>query len=294
MDWDPQGNRERKNGMNNRTVLITGASSGIGRACAIYLSHAGFRVFAGVRRTADADSLCAAARENLVPVLLEVTDCSSIAAAAEQVAAATGGTLYGLINNAGVGLGGPLELLAPDSIRHLFAVNVLGAAAVTKAFLPLIRNNRGGRIIMISSISGRIALPGLSAYAASKFALEALGDALRVELKPFNIAVVLIEPGNVATPIWEKGIAQYAALQEQSPAATAASYAHVLPKLTRIAQNPCGISPEQVARTVAQALVVAHPRSRYPVGKRIWMLRLLSKMPDRIRDWIVLRSFTRG
>ena len=277
--------------MKNRAVLITGASSGIGRACAMHLSQRDFRVFAGVRSSQDADALLAEAFGNITPLLLDVTDTGAIAAAVERVAEATGGTLYGIINNAGIGLGGPLELLPGDKISQLLKVNVLGTVAVTQAFLPLIRNNRGGRIIMISSISGRIALPGLSVYAASKFALEALSDALRVELKPFNIAVVLIEPGNVATPIWEKSIADNDAVMAQADAAVKKLYANLIQALDRIAQNPQGIEPAQVASIVAHALVVKWPRSRYLVGKRIWILELLSWLPDSIRDWILLRNF---
>jgi NAD(P)-dependent dehydrogenase (short-subunit alcohol dehydrogenase family) len=277
--------------MKNRAVLITGASSGIGRACALHLSQRDFRVFAGVRSSQDADALLAEASGNITPLLLDVTDAGAIAAAVKRVADATGGTLYGLINNAGIALGGPLELLPGDKISQLLKVNVLGAVAVTQAFLPLIRNNRGGRIIMISSISGRIALPGLSVYAASKFALEALSDALRVELKPFNIAVVLIEPGNVATPIWEKSIADNDAVMAQADAAVKKLYENLIQALDRIAQNPQGIEPAQVASIVAHALVVKRPRSRYLVGKRIWILELLSRLPDSIRDWILLRNF---
>jgi NAD(P)-dependent dehydrogenase (short-subunit alcohol dehydrogenase family) len=278
--------------MNNRSVLITGASSGIGRACALHLSQRDFQVFAGVRSSQDADALLAEASGNITPLLLDVTDSWAIAAAVKRVADATGGTLYGLINNAGVGLGGPLELLPGDKIGQLIKVNVLGAVAVTQAFLPLIRNNRGGRIIMISSISGRIALPGLSVYAASKFALEALSDALRVELKPFNIAVVLIEPGNVETPIWEKSIANNNAVMAQADAAVKKLYANLIQTLNKIAQNPQGIEPAHVASIVAHALVVKRPRSRYLVGKRMWMMWLLSRLPDSIRDWILLRNFT--
>ena len=277
--------------MKNRAVLITGASSGIGRACALQLSQRDFQVFAGVRSSQDADALLAEASGNITPLLLDVTDAGAIAAAVKRVADATGGTLYGLINNAGIALGGPLELLPGDKINQLLKVNVLGAVAVTQAFLPLIRNNRGGRIIMISSISGRIALPGLSVYAASKFALEALSDALRVELKPFNISVVLIEPGNVATPIWEKSIADNDSMMSQADAGVKKLYANLLQALNKIALNPQGIEPAHVANIVTHAMVVKLPRSRYLVGKRIWILWLLSKMPDRIRDWILLRNF---
>ena len=278
--------------MKNRSVFITGASSGIGRASALHLNREGFRVFAGVRSIQDANSLREETFGNVTPVLLDVTDNRSIIAAVERVTEETGGSLYGLINNAGVGLGGPLELLPDDKISHLLNVNVLGVVAVTRALLPLIRNNRGGRIVMISSISGRIALPGLSVYAASKFALEALGDALRVELKPFNIDVVLIEPGNVATPIWDKSIADNDAVMAQADAAVKKLYANLIQPLNKIAQNPRGIKPEHVAKIVAHVLEVKRPRSRYLVGKRIWVLWLLSRMPDSIRDWILVRNFT--
>jgi len=144
---------------------------------------------------------------------------------------------------------------------------------------------------MISSISGRIALPGFSVYAASKFALEALSDALRVELKPFNIAVVLIEPGNVATPIWKKSIADNDAVMAQADAAVKNLYAHLIEALNKIAQKPGGIEPEQVANIVAHALVVKRPRSCYLVGKGIRRMWLLSRLPDSIRDWILLRNF---
>ena len=277
--------------MKNSSVFITGASSGIGRASALHLNREGFRVFAGVRSIQDANSLREETFGNITPVLLDVTDSRSIIAAVERVTEETGGCLYGLINNAGVGLGGPLELLPDDKISHLLNVNVLGVVAVTRALLPLIRNNRSGRIIMISSISGRIALPGLSVYAASKFALEALGDALRVELKPFNIDVVLIEPGNVATPIWDKSIADNDAVMAQSDAAVKKLYANLIQTLNKIAQKPRGIKPEHVAKIVAHALVAKRPRSRYMVGKNMWMMRLLRRLPDSIRDWILVRNF---
>jgi NAD(P)-dependent dehydrogenase (short-subunit alcohol dehydrogenase family) len=276
--------------MKDCSVLITGASSGIGKTCALHLCQRDFKVFAGVRSSKDGDSLLSASSGNITPLLLDVTDTEAIAASVERVAEATGGTLYGLINNAGIGLGGPLELLPDDKIDHLIKVNVLGAIAVTQAFLPLLRNNREGRIIMISSISGRIALPGLSVYAASKFALEALSDALRVELKPFNISVVLIEPGNVATPIWEKSIADNDAVMSQADAAVKNLYANLIEALNKITRNPKGIEPARVADIVAHALIVKRPRGRYLVGKRIWILWLLSKMSARIRDWILLRN----
>jgi NAD(P)-dependent dehydrogenase (short-subunit alcohol dehydrogenase family) len=277
--------------MKDRAVLITGASSGIGKTCALQLSQRDFQVFAGVRSIHDANFLREETSGNITPVLLDVTDTGAVAAAVKLVAEATGGSLYGLVNNAGIALGGPLELLPGDKISRVLEVNVLGAIAVTQAFLPLLRNNREGRIIMMSSISGRIAFPGLSVYAASKFALEALSDALRVELKPFNISVVLIEPGNVATPIWEKSIADNDAVMSQADAAVKKRYTNLIQALNKIARNPEGIEPERVADIVTHALVVKRPRSRYLVGKGIRILWLLSKMPDRIRDWILLRNF---
>ena len=188
------------------SVLITGTSSGIGKATALYLSNQGFEVFAGVRKSTDGDALRNETAGNLTPVLLDVTNQASINVARENIAKSTENNLFALINNAGIFLGGPLEILSLSDMQKLLDVNLMGVLAVTKTFIPLLRNHGGGRIVNIGSATGFFALPGLSVYSASKYALRGLTDSLRLELHPFNIAVSIMEIGNIDTPIWNKGL----------------------------------------------------------------------------------------
>src|ERR1041384_744002 len=201
-------------------VLVTGASTGIGEACALCLTAAGFRVFAGVRRTEDGERL--GARGGIESVLLDVTVPAQIAAAASDLAGKVGDAgLAGLVNNAGIAVGGPVEYVSAEDLRRQLEVNVVGLHEVTRAFLPLIRRARG-RIVHIGSISGLIASPFTGPYAASKHAVEALAEALRVALAPEGIHVSVVEPGQVRTPIWEKGLSQYAAIAARGRGATPA------------------------------------------------------------------------
>jgi NAD(P)-dependent dehydrogenase (short-subunit alcohol dehydrogenase family) len=187
-----------------RSVLVTGASTGIGRATALRLDRSGWQVFAGVRKEADADSLQAEASERLRPVTLDVTDAGQIAAAAEAIAAETGGGLDGLVNNAGVAVPGPLETVPLEDLRHQLEVNLVAYVAVTQAMLGEIRRAEG-RVVFLSSIGGRIAFPFGGPYHASKFATEAIGDVFRQELRPWRLEVSIVEPGSIDTPIWERG-----------------------------------------------------------------------------------------
>ncbi len=188
-----------------RSVLVTGSSTGIGKASALYLDRMGFSVFAGVRRPQDGDALLQEASARLVPVIIDVTKSSTIESAAVTVHEALDGTgLHGLVNNAGVIVPAVLEFIDIEQLREQLEVNVIGQLAVTKAFLPLIRPV-AGRIVNIGSLNSYLANAFLGPYAASKHALRAITDALRRELKPFGIKVSLIVPGNVATPIWQKG-----------------------------------------------------------------------------------------
>src|SRR5271168_4489390 len=185
-------------------VVITGASSGIGKACALYLDQRGYRVFAGVRKASDGEALTKVASSRLCPVILDVTDARAVSDAAAQVERALGELpLIGLVNNAGVGVGGPIEFLAPSELRRQMEINLVGPLAVIQAFMPMLRRSRG-RIVNISSIGGKVAAPFLSPYCASKFALEALSDSLRAELKPWGIHVAIIEPGGVKTAMIDK------------------------------------------------------------------------------------------
>ena len=198
-----------------KSVLVTGASTGIGRACAERLDGAGWRVFAGVRKQPDADSLREAGSERLVPLILDVTDAGQIAAAAERIGGETGEAgLDGLVNNAGIAIGGPLETLPIDDFRRQIEVNLTAHVAVTQAMLPAIRRARG-RIVFITSIGGLMAVPMFGAYHAAKFGLEAVGDVFRQELRQWGISVSIVEPGSIATPIWERGQEEVDAIAER-------------------------------------------------------------------------------
>ena len=182
-------------------ILVTGASTGIGEACALHLDRAGHRVFAGVRRPADGERLTKRASPRLLPVMLDVCDDSQIAEAAELIGGEVGTAgLWGLVNNAGIAIGGPVEFLALDQWRTQLEVNVIGQVAVTRAMLPLVRAATG-RVVFIGSISGRLATPMMGPYCASKHAIEAIGSSLAEELRPFGMRVSVIEPGAIATPM---------------------------------------------------------------------------------------------
>lgn len=272
-------------------VLITGASTGIGLACALHLDRLGFDVVAGVRKGTDGAAVCAAASPRLSAVLLDVASGDSIAAAMAEVAARVGASgLAGLVNNAGIAVAGPLEILPIDELRTQLEVNVIGLVAVTQAALPLLRRGHG-RIANIGSISGRMAMPVLGPYAASKFAVEALTDSLRVEVQPWGIEVALIEPGAVATPIWDKGRTAGAALKQRVPPAAYALYAEAIARLERAAARADrdAVPPEDVARAVEHALTAPRPRTRYLVGKTVRIQALIARLPDRLRDRLLTR-----
>src|SRR5436190_1791572 len=192
-------------GNESGAVVVTGASTGIGRATALLLDRRGYRVFAGVRKDEDERSLAEEGSDRLTPIRIDVTEERSISAAMKQVEEAVGENgVAGLVNNAGVGGGGPMEFIPIDDFRHTMEVNVVGQVAVTQAFLPLIRKGRG-TVVFIASIGGRVASPFMSDYSASKFGVEALGDTLRREVGRWGIDVVVVEPGSIATEIWRKG-----------------------------------------------------------------------------------------
>ena len=257
------------------TVVITGASTGIGRATALRLAAAGWTVFAGLRDAAVGDELAAQAGAKLVPVALDVTDEAQVTAAAQLVSAQTqaagaagsgaAGRLDALVNNAGIGLGGPLELVSAQDWRTQFEVNVFGQVAVTRELLPALRA-AGGRIVFVSSVGGRVSVPFNGPYASSKHALEAIGDALRGELHSSRISVSLVEPGGVKTPIWDK--ARAIAGQFKVPPELQREYGRVPAALTKVMNDSerRGVSPERVAATIERALTARRPRARYVVG----------------------------
>jgi NAD(P)-dependent dehydrogenase (short-subunit alcohol dehydrogenase family) len=277
-------------------VLITGASSGIGETCALMLITRGYQVFACVRRPADAERLRARGGDRLVPVLLDVTDAAAIAAARKTVADAVGERgLAGLVNNAGIAMGGPLEYLTSDELRTQFEVNVFGLHAVTREFLPLVRQGRG-RIVHVGSISGRVASPFTGPYAASKHAVEALADVLRLELAPEGIHVAVVEPGQVRTPIWDKGRAAFATVARRIPEDGMARYGARLKVLEWMVERAPRVAspPEAVGEAVIHALESAEPRTRYVVGRDARIRLALSRfLPDRLMDALVLRIMRR-
>ena len=247
-------------------ILITGASSGIGKATALYLSNQGFEVFAGVRKSADGDALRSEATGNLTPVLLDVTDQDAINVSREKIAKSTENNLFALINNAGMFLGGPLEILSLSDMQKLIDVNLMGVLAVTKAFIPLLRNRGGGRIVNIGSATGFFGLPGLSVYSASKYALRGLTDSLRLELYPFNIFVSIMEAGNIDTPIWNKGLASGEKTIREANEDTLQRYTSLIDLQKKFAENAKGISPDKVAKKIFRILKTKHPKNSYRVG----------------------------
>jgi NAD(P)-dependent dehydrogenase (short-subunit alcohol dehydrogenase family) len=271
--------------MMTRTVLVTGASSGIGRACAIALKARGFRVFAGVRKSDDAE---AARTASLTPVMLDVTEESSVA---EAVASMDADTLDGLVNNAGINVSGPLEFLPMEDIRRQFDVNLFGQIAVTKAFLPMLRRAKG-RIVNMSSISGLVASPMLGPYAMSKFALEAFSDSLRRELRPLGVEVICVEPGAIATPIWDKALSRARERVDKLSSEAAEVYGPTMDAVRRSAENMAeNAAPvEKVTRVVLHALTSSNPKTRYLVGKDARLAARLARfLPDRWLDRLLLQ-----
>jgi len=274
-------------------VVITGASTGIGEACALEMDRRGWRVFAGVRAAADGQRLAEQASPRLTPLRIEVTDRDSIARAAESVAAAVGQAgLAGLVNNAGIAVPGPLEMLPIDLLRRQLEVNVIGQVAVTQAMIPLLRAGRG-RIVNMSSISGLVAAPYLGPYAASKHALEALSDALRVELRAWGISVSVVEPGNVKTPIWQKARAQAQDLLRDMPPQADSLYGPDIAAMHQATarMEDTGMPVECVVRAVVHALTARRPKTRYPVGAQTRLAAFFWRfLGDRTRDWLMRRE----
>lgn len=275
-----------------RSVLVTGASTGIGQACALRLDRAGHRVYAGLRSQDQAGELRQRASGRIVPVLLDVTDQGHIDAVAGQIAGG-GGSLDGVVNNAGIARGGPLEYLPLQVWREQLEVNVLGQVAVTKAVLPFIRA-AGGRIVFIGSISGRAATMLMGPYGASKFAIEAIGGSLRAGLRPWGIAVSVVEPGAIKTPIWDKGRDEADRLERALPQEARTRYARHVAGIRRgiDMQDKQGASPDKVAAAVGHALFSARPKTRYLVGTDARVQALMVRwLPDRPREAII-RRFT--
>jgi NAD(P)-dependent dehydrogenase (short-subunit alcohol dehydrogenase family) len=288
-------------------ALITGASTGIGRATALRLSASGWTVLAGVRDPAAGERLLADARPGaggrLLPLSLDVTDAEQVAAARGQVdeeAARAGsssrGGLDALVNNAGIGVGGPLELVSADDLRRQFDVNVFAQVAVTQALLPALRRaatpkGTGGRIVFVSSIGGRVAMAFTAPYAASKHAIEAFGDALRVELRSSGVRVALVEPGSVSTPIWDKGRAE--AERVVIPPELQGAYGKIPAAMGKVLEDTArrGVPPEQVAATIERALTSPRMKARYMVGRDAKAMLIARRLlPDLVFDRVARRA----
>jgi len=272
-----------------KSVVVTGSSTGIGWGISKVLISKGFRVFGSVRKAADGERLSKEFGPNFVPVPFDVTDAAAVARGAEQVAAALGGdTLAGLVNNAGIAVAGPLLYMKVDEFKQQIEVNLTGQLIVTQAFAPLLgvdRSRKGepGRIVMISSVGGKNANPFLGPYNASKFGLEGMSEALRRELMLFGIDVIVVAPGAVATPIWDKAeqvdIAPYA----NTP------YLESLTKVRdyMIANGKKGFPPEKLGEVVHTALTTANPKTRYTVTPEPFQNFLMLTLPKRTVDSMI-------
>lgn len=282
--------------LNPRSILVSGASTGIGRAAALALLAEGFRVYAGVRGEAAAAQLRSDAppgtTEQLETLELDVTDAGQIRAAAERLGTELRDQgLWGLFNNAGISVNGPLEYLPLDGLRRQLEVNVVGQVAVTQALIPLLRRARG-RIVVTGSVAGFIALPGLAPYAMSKHAMEAFSDSLRRELRPWGIEVSLLEPGTIATEIWAKGLADAEAAEREAPPQMLEHYGPLIAALRKaVGQSQRRASPAAVvAREVVHAFTAPRPRTRYLVGRDSAIQKLISRLPDRWADAVLLKA----
>ena len=274
-------------------VVVTGASTGIGRATALQLDAKGYRVFAGVRKEADARELCQGGSDRLTPLILDVTDAGQIESAGQQVAEAVGDEgLAGLVNNAGVGGGGPIEFMPLDELRDTLEVNLIGQVAVTQAFIPLLRRSKG-TIVFIASIGGRVASPFMSPYNTSKFAIEALGESLRHELRPWEIDVVVVEPGSIDTQIWSKGNDKAREQLDQMPEDARRLYGRQISRFVEVINETAsrGIPPEKVAEVVHRAIASENPKHRYLVGTDAKIgARLKGTLPDRTFSKLAARQ----
>jgi NAD(P)-dependent dehydrogenase (short-subunit alcohol dehydrogenase family) len=275
-------------------VLITGTSTGIGKATALHLDKLGYRVFASIRNESDADALRAQAPERLTPFFLDVTDAESILKAKHEISTLVGEQgLSGVVNNAGVSFATPLEFVDLDSLRLLFEVNVFGLLAITKAMLPLVRKAHG-KIINVSSDSTFVVAPFHGPYSASKLAVNGFSDALRRELAPFGVQVSVIIAGSIDTPIWEKAAKLTVQTMRHQASEVDALYGKSFKKLAEVFMQigRHGITPNSVARVIASALAAKQARHYYLVGRDAHFLSIIKSVtPEAWKDRMVFRYF---
>jgi NAD(P)-dependent dehydrogenase (short-subunit alcohol dehydrogenase family) len=275
--------------MPSGTVLVTGASTGIGEATVHHLKALGFDAIGAVRKDEDAERL---EGRGVRTVRIDVTDADQIGAARDELGDIA---LAGLVNNAGIAVAAPLEFLPLDKLRQQLEINLIGQVAVTQAFLPALRRGRG-RIVNVSSIGGRVALPLVSAYNASKFALEGVSDSLRREVRGQGVDVILIEPGGVKTPIWKKGEELAGEMLEDVPPEAERLYGPMMEALRRETakiEQERGMEPSQVAEVIGKALTASRPRARYVVGSDAKVRAPMAKyLPDRVMDRLIGRALS--
>ena len=277
-----------------KSVVITGASSGIGRASVAQMVAHGWQVFATVRKPADGEKLRADFPQNVAPIILDVRDRAAISAAAAAVSSQLDGRgLDGLVNVAGVGVIRPVEYVSAEDMRNIFEINVFGQVEVSEAFLPSIRKAKG-RIVNISSVGAHFGIPFGGLLNGSKGAFGLLSDAMRLELRPFGIAVSTIEPASIRTPAVDKTLGDVEGVIRRLPARGAEEYGGMLREANKRAyeKEMKGSSPDVVARAVHHALTADRPRARYRVGKGSLLLSILPViLPDRLLDGLLLRIF---
>lgn len=270
-------------------VIISGASTGIGAATALLLAEKGYVAFAGVRTEGDAARL-ASLHANIRPIAMDVTGNDSLERAAAEIKR-SGVALEGIVSNAGIAVGGPLEHLPIEELRRQFDVNVIGAIALVQVFLPVLHGDRG-RVVFVGSISGRLATPYVGPYSASKFALRALSDAMRIELLPAGIEVSLIEPGSVKTPIWGKGRKTAADLAGRLGPKVREHYRAALQRILAIAESEerDGMPVEVVTNAIVHALTAARPRAHYLLGGPARVGSIVAVLPPALRDRAIRAS----
>lgn len=282
---------------NQKTVLITGTSSGIGLACVHALIQEKYRVFATVRKKQDAESLKAKYGDLIDILLLDITDSTLIESLAQELSSKISDHgLDALINNAGLAIPGTIEMLPIESLRQQIEINLIGQVALTQKLIPLLRQTKG-KIINISSLSGRITFPFMGAYCASKYGLEAVSDALRIELKSWEIKVILIQPGRIKTKIFDKAINDLENLKNNASPQMLSLYQDALKgaEHTTTAANGNGIDPEAVAQVITKVLKSNNPKPRYLVGKDAWSLVWAKNiLPDRWLDFLVNWGYKRS
>jgi short-subunit dehydrogenase len=277
------------NTLKKQQVLITGASTGIGFATAIYLDKIGMEVYAGVRKESDAQKLKANSSEKLTPVILDVCNAESIKSTFALISKQLGSDTLSLVNNAGLSLNGPLELLPQNGIKKLLDVNVYGLLSVTKTFLPLIRQSKG-RLVNISSGHGLLAIPDKSVYAASKFAVQAVSDSLRLELKPFGVYVSNIVVGKVNTSVLGKIVNDRRKMLEGANPEIVKEYRSLIDYFDKEVKDIPGIEAIEVAKIIEDALVNPKPKAQYLIGPGAKKMKVLARFPQKMRDNMLYKA----